>query len=160
MSEAILSYLQVQGGIMLNKKLAFIGAGAAAEAIIAGILRAKIVVSEQIIVTNRQNEDRLKELAKRYDVKYTTDASEAIQFADIILLAMKPYDLHDAIDSRNGTNSRPNRKAGSGNPCDAKHLSIHRFCCHCFKFRKICREGTFGISRCLISNGRNNFRRA
>jgi len=99
MSEAILSYLQVQGGIMLNKKLAFIGAGAAAEAIIAGILRAKIVASEQIIVTNRQNEDRLKELAKRYDVKYTTDASEAIQFADIILLAMKPYDLHDAIDS-------------------------------------------------------------
>src|SRR5690606_39853528 len=99
MSEAILSYLQVQGGIMLNKKLAFIGAGAAAEAIIAGILRAKIVASEQIIVTNRQKEDRLKELAKRYDVKYTADASEAIQFADIILLAMKPYDLHDAIDS-------------------------------------------------------------
>lgn len=81
---------------MINK-LAFIGAGSMSEAIISGVLKAGFVESEQIIVTNKNNQERLERLEQIYQIKSETNKQTAIQQADIIILSMKPYDLKVAL---------------------------------------------------------------
>ncbi|MEC5425041.1 pyrroline-5-carboxylate reductase [Virgibacillus sp. C22-A2] len=83
----------------MNKKIAFIGAGSMAEAIIAGIVKAEIVDDEQIIVTNKNNKERIDRLQKRYHIQSIVDKEKVIQHAEIIILSTKPYDLEAAIQS-------------------------------------------------------------
>lgn len=79
------------------KKMAFIGAGSMAEALISGIVENQIISSENIWVTNRQDQDKLTELHNRYGVQTTYDLEEFFQGADIVFLAMKPKDATDGI---------------------------------------------------------------
>lgn len=81
---------------MFNK-IAFIGAGSMAEALIAGIIKSKVLESTQIVVTNRANEVRLKDLSNLYNVQTTQDTKEAVESADAIFLAMKPKDVSKAL---------------------------------------------------------------
>ena len=83
---------------MVNK-IAFIGAGSMAEAIIAGIIKQNVLDSEQIVVTNKNNYDRLNHLQNKYDVTCLEDKAAVIAEADIIVLSMKPNDVKDAIQS-------------------------------------------------------------
>ncbi|WP_404450760.1 pyrroline-5-carboxylate reductase [Virgibacillus necropolis] len=83
---------------MLNK-ISFVGAGSMAESIIAGIVNERHLHPEQIFVTNKDNEERLKRLKERYQVQCTTDRQAAITDADMIVLSMKPYDLNDAVEA-------------------------------------------------------------
>lgn len=80
------------------KKVAFVGAGSMAEAIMAGMVNKEFLSSEQIFVTNKENEDRLKELATKYDVKTSQDKVTVLRDADIVMFATKPYDLESAIN--------------------------------------------------------------
>src|SRR5690625_1794924 len=80
------------------KKVAFIGAGSMAEAIMAGMVNTKFLSSEQIFVTNKENEDRLKELQSQYNIVATQDKVETMKDADIVIFATKPYDLESAIE--------------------------------------------------------------
>ncbi|MFC4324076.1 pyrroline-5-carboxylate reductase ProI [Litchfieldia salsa] len=80
-----------------KQKIAFIGAGSMAEAIIAGMLQQQLFTPEQIIVTNRSNRQRLQELHETYGVQVTHNKQEALQHADLILLAIKPKDVTEGV---------------------------------------------------------------
>ncbi|HDX9580444.1 TPA: pyrroline-5-carboxylate reductase [Bacillus pseudomycoides] len=82
---------------MSLQKIAFVGAGAIAEATIAGLLQAQVVKGKQITVSNHSNKRRLQELHHRYGVHGTQDKKELITNADIIFLAMKPKDVVEAL---------------------------------------------------------------
>ena len=88
------------------KKIAFIGAGNMARAIIIGLVNSG-VAAKNIIVANPSSEKRLQ-LANEFGVQQTSDNIEATDFADIIVLCVKPHfvcnvcqQLTNAIDISN-----------------------------------------------------------
>src|SRR5690625_6978030 len=83
------------------KQVTFIGAGSMAEALIAGMINKQFLTKEQIIVTNKENEERLAELESKYGVVTTQDKEKALQDAELVIFATKPYDLEPAIDDVN-----------------------------------------------------------
>ncbi|CQR45782.1 Pyrroline-5-carboxylate reductase [Paraliobacillus sp. PM-2] len=81
---------------MLNK-IAFIGAGSMAEALIAGMIKAKMLTPDQITVTNKSNQARLKELLMKYKVRTTSSTEKAVVGADAVIFAIKPKDITHAL---------------------------------------------------------------
>jgi pyrroline-5-carboxylate reductase len=82
-------------------KLAVIGGGARGEAIIAAVLRAKLLDAASVSVAERFD-DRLDHLAKTYSIHATGSPSEAIDGADFALLAVKPQDFDKAAGELKG----------------------------------------------------------
>ncbi|WP_299089376.1 pyrroline-5-carboxylate reductase [uncultured Metabacillus sp.] len=83
---------------MLNDKtIAFIGAGSMAEAMISGMVKSGKVRSEQIIATNRSNEERLADLQTKYGIKAKKRKNLQFDQIDVIILAMKPKDVDKAL---------------------------------------------------------------
>ncbi|MGM8212881.1 pyrroline-5-carboxylate reductase [Virgibacillus sp. W0430] len=80
-------------------KISFIGAGSMAESIIAGLLNKDFIQSENICVTNKDNQERLNRLKKRYNIYGTMEKEEVIRDASIIILSTKPYDIKEAVQS-------------------------------------------------------------
>ena len=76
------------GKINLNK-IAFIGGGAMAKAIIKGIIGGGLVAPEQIMV-GEPTEAHAAALHADYGVKTTTDNKEAVRDADLVIFAVKP----------------------------------------------------------------------
>ena len=70
-------------------KIAFIGAGNMNSAIILGLLNSG-VNPEHIIVSNPSPEKR-EALAKQYGIQQTPNNSEAVAFADTVVLGVKPH---------------------------------------------------------------------
>ena len=81
---------------MLKNKIAFIGPGVMAEAMIAGLLRKKLAKPENITASGPR-EERLKELGKKYGIKSTTDNASAASHADVIVLSVKPQRLSEVM---------------------------------------------------------------
>ncbi len=88
------------------QKIAFIGAGNMARAIIIGLVNSG-VAPKNIIVANPSSEKRVI-LANEFGVQQTSDNIEAAKFADIVVLSVKPHlicgvcqQLSDAIDITN-----------------------------------------------------------
>ena len=75
------------------KKIAFIGAGAMAEALISGMVAQHIIESKNIFVTNKSNEAKLANLSETYGVHGTRSVQETMKDADIVVLAVKPKDI-------------------------------------------------------------------
>ncbi len=75
------------------KKIAFIGAGNMARAIIIGLVNSG-VAAKNIIVANPSSEKRVQ-LASEFGVQQTSSNSEAANFADIIVLCVKPHFICD-----------------------------------------------------------------
>ena len=75
--------------MLQNKKLAFIGSGVMAEAMIRGLLQEKLVNPGHIICADPQAQ-RLEFLAQRYGVLTTQDNARAIGHADVGILSIKP----------------------------------------------------------------------
>lgn len=71
------------------EKIAFIGAGNMAKAIIIGLINSG--VSAQNIIVANPSSDKRSELANEYGVSHTGDNIEAAKFADIIVLCVKPH---------------------------------------------------------------------
>jgi len=93
-----LSHLRIRRISMFDGKIAFIGAGAIAEALVAGLLKSGFVESEQIAVANREDLGRLNHLHLNYGVLTTTNKELAIAGTKIVILAVKPKDLTVTID--------------------------------------------------------------
>ena len=72
--------------INLNK-IAFIGGGAMAEAIIKGIIGSGLVAGESIAV-GEHTAERCTYLNESYGVKATTDNKEAVRDADLVIFAV------------------------------------------------------------------------
>lgn len=79
------------------EKIAFIGAGAMAEAMVAGIIHTKFLPSQQLFITNKGNDARLAEITLTYGVQCSRDKAHVIKDAEIVVFATKPHDLEEAI---------------------------------------------------------------
>jgi pyrroline-5-carboxylate reductase len=86
---------------MLNKKIAFIGPGVMAEAMIAGLLNKKLAKPEHLIASGPR-EERVQELGNKYGSKSTTDNSSAASHADVVVLSVKPQRLSEVMKGLRG----------------------------------------------------------
>jgi len=88
--------------ILANSNITFYGAGSMAEAILRGLVEAKLTEPSRLTVLNRQNAERLRELSQAYSVIPAIEDNhklDALRTADIIVLGMKPKDAASAIGS-------------------------------------------------------------
>ncbi|MFI8685291.1 pyrroline-5-carboxylate reductase [Rossellomorea sp. NPDC077527] len=76
-------------------KTLFIGAGSMAHALMGGALKAGVLNSGEVYVTNRSNKERLDEIMQEFCVQKVNLEEEY----DVIVLAMKPKDFHEAAES-------------------------------------------------------------
>lgn len=79
-------------------KVAFIGGGAMGEAILKGILEAKLVSKKEIAVSD-PSATRQEYLAKSYGVRVFSDNALAVTDADVVVLAVKPQMAATAISA-------------------------------------------------------------
>jgi len=79
---------------MLDKKIAFLGGGNMAEALIKGMLSADVAKSRQMVVTDA-SPARLDYL-KKYQIDPAKNNQEAVREAEIVLLCVKPQ-VMDAV---------------------------------------------------------------
>ncbi|HUI88361.1 MAG TPA: pyrroline-5-carboxylate reductase [Anaerolineales bacterium] len=86
---------------MLKKNIAFIGSGAMAEAMIAGLIRQKLAKPEELSASGPRPE-RGEELKGKYGVKPFTDNSQAVHQADVVVLSVKPQRLTHVMKSLKG----------------------------------------------------------
>ncbi len=89
---------------MLNKKIAFIGPGVMAEAMIAGLLRQKLADPKNITASGPR-EERGVELNKKYGIKFTTNNADAAHHADVVVLSVKPQRLTEVMKGLKGIRS-------------------------------------------------------
>jgi pyrroline-5-carboxylate reductase len=89
---------------MLKKKIAVIGPGVMAEAVIAGLLRKKLADPKNIIASGPRAE-RGEELTKKYGIRSVTDNSSAVHEADVVLLSVKPQRLSEVMKGLKGIRS-------------------------------------------------------
>jgi pyrroline-5-carboxylate reductase len=76
--------------------IGFLGAGNIAEAIIKGILKAKKFLPENILISDIR-EERLKYLTKLCKVKSVKNNTELVEKSKIIVIAVKPKDIDNAL---------------------------------------------------------------
>jgi len=76
----------------LNSRLTFIGAGAMATAIIAGIRNQNLLPATAIIASDPYT-SQLETLSTTYGINTTSNNQKAVSEADIVLLAIKPQTL-------------------------------------------------------------------
>ncbi len=86
-----------------NKRIAFIGSGTIAQAMIAGLVNQNLVDPQHIIASGPRK-SRGEQLTKRYGIRHTTKNTNAVRDADIVVLSVKPQvtpevleELHDKI---------------------------------------------------------------
>ena len=79
-----------------HKTIAFIGAGNMAEALIRGLLSTKTVVPSQIVAADVRAE-RCEFFVKTFGVRAVSDNAEAVRAAEIVLLAVKPQQMNEAL---------------------------------------------------------------
>ncbi|MDR0800044.1 MAG: pyrroline-5-carboxylate reductase [Endomicrobium sp.] len=81
----------------ISKKLFFIGSGNMTQAIIGGLLGARLVKAENI-VCNDIVKEKVLNLQKKFGVSVSEDKGEAIIGADIIFLSVKPQNILKVFD--------------------------------------------------------------
>jgi pyrroline-5-carboxylate reductase len=72
--------------------IATVGSGVMAEAMIAGLLRGELVEPGQVVASHPRQERR-EHLARTYGIRTVTGNVEAVEGADVVLLAIKPQML-------------------------------------------------------------------
>ncbi len=87
--------------MLKNTRIAFVGSGAMAEAMIAGLLSRNLVKAQDLIAAGPRQE-RAEELIQRYGVQATTDNCAAIEGADIVVLSTKPQVFPHVRDALQG----------------------------------------------------------
>ncbi len=92
---------------MLRKtKIAFIGSGVMAEAMIKGLLGQGLLPAESIIASGPRPE-RGADLAKRYGIQVTEDNVAAAKGRDIVILSVKPQILGEVLEEFGSEVIRP-----------------------------------------------------
>jgi pyrroline-5-carboxylate reductase len=82
-------------------RLGIIGAGNMAEALVAGIVKARLLDPSKVLVSDVKDE-RLKHLATRYKVKTTGNNLDVIRDNETVLIAVKPQQLKEVLDEVGG----------------------------------------------------------
>ena len=81
----------------MNKKIAIIGGGNLGMAIAEGLIQSGFVLPKHILITKR-NIQTLHEL-ERKGVLVSDKNEEALHYADLIILAIKPFQVNDVLHS-------------------------------------------------------------
>ncbi len=81
----------------MNKKIAIIGGGNLGTAIAEGLIQSGFIQPAQLLITKR-NIKTLVALEEK-GVLVSNDNKEALQFADLIILAIKPFQVADVLGS-------------------------------------------------------------
>jgi len=81
---------------MKNSRIAIIGGGNLGGAIAEGLIKSKFVSPQQITIT-RRNVELLQPLASQ-GVKVTSDNKDAIQNSEVIIVALKPYNVKEILE--------------------------------------------------------------
>jgi pyrroline-5-carboxylate reductase len=82
-------------------KIGFIGAGNMAEAIIKGIIDAKVYKSRDIIITDIRPL-QVKALCKKYKVASAADNCKLAKAVDVLVLSTKPQNMQDVLEAIKG----------------------------------------------------------
>jgi pyrroline-5-carboxylate reductase len=77
---------------LTSRTIATVGSGVMAEAMIAGLLRGKLVEPGQVVASHPRTERR-EHLAREYGIRAVSGNAEAVEGADVVLLAVKPQML-------------------------------------------------------------------
>jgi pyrroline-5-carboxylate reductase len=77
---------------MLNKMITFIGPGAMAEAMIAGLIRQGLAEPEHLLVSGPRSQ-RVEQLREKFGVLPFTNNADAALKADVVVLSVKPQRL-------------------------------------------------------------------
>jgi len=93
-------------------KIAFVGPGVMAEAMIAGLINHEVVPAESIVASG-PSKTRLEELGDRHAIRSVTDNSAAVKDADVVVLAVKPQRLDHVIADLRGA-VKPSARGGGG----------------------------------------------
>jgi len=80
----------------IKKRIAFLGAGNMAEALISGLTGSRLVPAKSILASDISRE-RLAYIKKKYRVAPATDNAAAVQKSDIIFLAIKPQQMESVL---------------------------------------------------------------
>jgi pyrroline-5-carboxylate reductase len=83
---------------MKDEVIAFLGGGNMAEALIRGLLAARLLPPQQVIVTDVRPE-RLDYLTRQFGIRALADNPAAAREADIVLLAVKPQQMIEVLKS-------------------------------------------------------------
>jgi pyrroline-5-carboxylate reductase len=89
-----------------GKRLGFVGSGNMGEALIRGLVQARLVPPASIAASDVRR-DRLAQIQRQYGIRTTTDNAELIRESDVVVLAVKPQImasvLRDAATELDGT---------------------------------------------------------
>ncbi len=80
--------------MLKDTKICFVGGGAMATAMIAGLTKQKLIKPENIIASDPYP-GQLEKLSSRYQVQTTSNNIEAVKGRDIIVLSIKPQSLDE-----------------------------------------------------------------
>ncbi|WP_188456277.1 pyrroline-5-carboxylate reductase [Virgibacillus oceani] len=83
--------------MLKQKTIAFLGAGSMAEAMISGLIQTEKVPADQIIVTNKCNQDRLNRMKYKYGVRTVSLSDMPYDEVDFFILAMKPKGAEETL---------------------------------------------------------------
>ncbi len=83
-------------------KIAFIGSGAMAGAMIVGLLREKLATPENLFASDPR-EERGEELREKYGVLPFTDNLAAVKDVDVVVLSVKPQRLSGVLEELKGS---------------------------------------------------------
>lgn len=81
----------------LGKTIGFLGAGNMAEALVKGLLHARVAEPREIVCSDRL-EERGQVLTQRYGVRFTRSNREAVELADLLVLSVKPKVMNQVLD--------------------------------------------------------------
>ncbi len=82
-----------------EQQVFFVGAGSMSEALINGWLAAHLLTAEQITISNRQRHERLDALSRHYGVHICQDQATDVAQANVVVFAVKPFDLAAALNA-------------------------------------------------------------
>ena len=83
-------------------KIAFIGPGVMAEAMLSGIIKNKLTKPSNIL-TAGPLEDRNQELKDKYGIQPFSDNNKAAALADVVILSVKPQRLEKVLEGLQGS---------------------------------------------------------
>ena len=81
---------------MKTRRLGFLGAGNMSEALIKGLLHAKVLPPERILASDVKG-DRLEHLHKIHGIRTTTDNHLLLRESDVLVLAVKPQAIDKVL---------------------------------------------------------------
>lgn len=84
-----------------GRRIAFVGPGVMAEALLIGLLETAGVPAAQITLSGPR-ENRLQTLSQRYAVATTLNNRESVADADIVVISVKPQSLASVLDDLRG----------------------------------------------------------